>query len=130
MILRGKLLLHLSATDPEPVDLDGMDLPERLEDGSPFPYPVNLNFDPRRYIGWAQVERDLDGDLTATVHIDPRQVEIVHAARLTHLAAGYSLIKMTVTAATCVVNRSRLLSVGAGDNNVDPSIPPFEVIES
>jgi hypothetical protein len=127
MIVRGKLLLHLSPTDPEPVDLDGMEYTERLEDGSPFPYPVHLNFDPRQHIGWAQVARDDDGDFMATVHIDHRQAEVVRAAGLTHLASAYVLIKRTP--ATRVVKRALLLAVAPTDNNVDPSVPPFEVIE-
>lgn len=127
MIVRGKLLLNLSPTDPEPVDLDGMDFTEKLENGNPFPYPVQLNFDPRQYIGWAHVERDADGDLTATVHIDPRNAEAVRTANLTHLASGYTLVKRTPI--TRVINRSRLIAVSPTAANVDPSIPPFEVIE-
>lgn len=127
MIVRGKLLLDLSPTDPEPVDLDGMEFTERLEDGNPFPYPVQLNFDPRQYIGWAHVERDADGDLAATVHIEPRQADVIRAAHLTHLAAGYTLVKRASIAR--IVRRSRLIAVSPTDNNVDPSIPPFEVIE-
>jgi hypothetical protein len=129
VIVSGKLLLHLSPTDPEPVDIGGMDFTERLENGQPFPYPVQLNFDPRQYIGWAQVERDQDGDLSAIVHIEPRQAEVIRAAKLTHLAAGYTLVKRTPAERVVAVKRSRLIAVSPTDNNVDPSIPPFEVIE-
>lgn len=128
MILRGMVLAHRSGADPTPVDIDGMEFREKLDDGRVFPYPVLANFDQSKSIGWANVYRDPeDRHLYAVCH--------VHAAMLpddhTHLAVAFSLAKLareansTLTRPISIVTACKLLTIGTCTANVDPSIPPF-----
>lgn len=127
MIVRGKLLRHLSEGDPEPVDLEGMEITERMEDGKPFPYPVHLNFDQSKHIGFAHVVRDEDGDLTARCHIHDGWRDQVEGQP--YLAAGFSLMKIERHDGKGIkVARSKLLEVSTTTRNVDPTVTPWEEV--
>lgn len=117
VIINGMCLRHLSNTDPEPVNIDGMEFRERLESGQPFPYPVQASFN--KYAGVAYVTRGHDGNLYAECHVNPDMIPKAH----THLAVGISFVKATRSQER--IHRSKLLAIGTTDNNVDPSIPPF-----
>jgi hypothetical protein len=94
-------------------------------------YPLCIEFDYERAVGYGVVTREEDGSLTAAgeiVYLDPQ------AAKGLRLAAGVAFDPADVLAGVVghsgrrVVARSRLNAIGLTANHADPGQPAIEEI--
>jgi hypothetical protein len=134
MIVNGLLLRHMGGNSLVPVDLNRLDFIESWPDGRPYLYPVRVDFDERRRVGWASVKRLADGHLWAQCYID-RAEGRTHLApalvlrELDNVEAGSAEATPSSDGFHAYISRARLVEVGLIEaEDADRGIPPFEIV--